>query len=89
MKAWHRNSNLWAFTSRLSKPGYFRTNFLTGESIQAAVAVISDYEPTSGAPPLRFAAGCDAVQGVEDKLTAVQADIDKWRMLSKLMSHDT
>ncbi len=101
------------------EPGYFRTDFLSKESIQPAAAVIADYEPTSGAvraglvamdgkqagdprklalalvelvndpnPPLRFAAGCDAVQGVEDKLAAVKAEIDKWRALSRAMNHD-
>ncbi|MCG2937546.1 short-chain dehydrogenase/reductase, partial [Escherichia coli] len=33
-------------------------------------------------PPLRYAAGSDAVKGIATKLDSVHAEINKWRSLS-------
>lgn len=39
-------------------------------------------------PPIRFAAGSDCVAAIEDKLTAMRADLDRWRSLSVDMESD-
>jgi len=95
------------------EPGFFRTDFLTGESIRFGGAAIDDYGAVSArlksfyegrngqqagdprklaevmvrlageaSPPLRFAAGTDAVEIVETKLAGVRAELDRWRDLS-------
>jgi NAD(P)-dependent dehydrogenase (short-subunit alcohol dehydrogenase family) len=78
------------------EPGFFRTEFLSGQSVRFGGQEIADYADRSGklrlagteAPPLRFAAGADAVGVVETKLAGVRAELDAWRELSVSLSGD-
>ena len=95
------------------EPGFFRTDFLSGESVRFGEKSLPDYAELSGrlrafyaqrngqqagdpgklaaalvrlageaAPPLRYAAGSDAVAITETKLESVRAELEKWRPLS-------
>lgn len=97
----------------LIEPGYFRTDFLDGSSVEHGRKTIADYlnysatlraallaknhqqpgDPAKLAdvivqlaahdsPPLRFAAGTDAVEAIAAKLEALRAEFDQWRDLS-------
>ncbi|CAE6841663.1 oxidoreductase [Paraburkholderia domus] len=97
----------------LIEPGYFRTDFLDGSSVEHGRKTIADYSNFSAAlraallaknhqqpgdpakladvivhlaahdsPPLRFAAGTDAVQAIAAKLEALRTEFDQWRDLS-------
>jgi short-subunit dehydrogenase len=99
-------------------PGYFRTDFLTNNSVRYATEEIADYAGTSGItrerlanmngqqqgdphklaltlvkivnlsdPPLRFAAGDDAVRAVEKKIEGLAHEVKTWRDLSVSMAH--
>ena len=95
------------------EPGFFRTDFLSEESVKFGGGQIADYAVLSkrlrsfyaqrngqqagdprrfaevmvrlageATPPLRFAAGSDAVGIVETKLDGVRAELAAWRDLS-------
>ena len=44
--------------------------------------------PNSAEPPLRWAAGDDVVEGVEDKARLLLAQVDAHRELSTSLAHD-
>jgi NAD(P)-dependent dehydrogenase (short-subunit alcohol dehydrogenase family) len=95
------------------EPGYFRIDFLSGDSLQFAKGTIDDYAQLSqqlrdglsqkdgrqagdpaklgrvfvqlaneAKPPLRFAAGSDAVKISSSKHQALMTELDRWRELS-------
>jgi NAD(P)-dependent dehydrogenase (short-subunit alcohol dehydrogenase family) len=101
------------------EPGFFRTEFLSGQSARYGGQAVADYADRSSqlraafaqrdgqqegdpaklaaaivhlagaaAPPLRFAAGADAVGVVETKLAGVRAELDQWRALSTSLGGD-
>jgi NAD(P)-dependent dehydrogenase (short-subunit alcohol dehydrogenase family) len=82
------------------EPGFFRTELLTQESTNYAEPSIYDYaertEQTEALvrlagqdePPLRFAAGADAIATVEQKAKDLLAQVEAYRELSRNLAHD-
>ena len=95
------------------EPGYFRTDFLDGSSVQYGSQAVEDYAARSSAlradwnernhqqagdpaklaeavvmlaslehPPLRWAAGSDAVEVIAGKAAALTENLERWRELS-------
>jgi hypothetical protein len=62
----------------LVEPGFFRTELLTQDSTRYAEPVIADYAE----PPLRWAAGADAVGAFEQNSRQLLAQADAHRELS-------
>jgi NAD(P)-dependent dehydrogenase (short-subunit alcohol dehydrogenase family) len=68
----------------LVEPGFFRTELLTQDSTRYAEPVIADYAE----PPLRWAAGADAVGVFEQKARQLLAQADAHRELSGPLAHE-
>ena len=66
------------------EPGFFRTELLTPESTRYAEPVIADYAE----PPLRWAAGADALETFEQKAHDLLAQADAHRELSSSLARD-
>jgi NAD(P)-dependent dehydrogenase (short-subunit alcohol dehydrogenase family) len=85
----------------LVEPGFFRTELLTPESTKYAASSIEDYaDPAKLAdalvylagqpePPLRFAAGADAVAAFERRANNLLAQADAYRDLSSSLALDS
>jgi NAD(P)-dependent dehydrogenase (short-subunit alcohol dehydrogenase family) len=78
----------------LVEPGFFRTELLTPESTNYAEPSIEDYADAlvrltgQDEPPLRFAAGADAIATVEQKAKDLLAQADAYRELSSNLAHE-
>lgn len=101
------------------EPGFFRTDFLDGNSARYGELHVEDYAEAAAAirggydnyshqqpgdpvklgralvelsgvakPPLRYAAGSDAQQYLNNKIAAVSAELAEWKDLSLSTDHD-
>ncbi len=68
----------------LVEPGFFRTELLTQDSTGYAEPVIADYAE----PPLRWAAGADALETFEQKAHDLLAQADAHRELSSSLAYE-
>ena len=69
-----------AFSERTRATFAERANKQPGDPAQLAKAIL--VLAYTEHPPLRFAAGSDALRRIEDKLAARRAEIDQWRKLT-------
>lgn len=69
-----------AFSERTRAAFADRANKQPGNPVQLAKAILVLAQTEH--PPLRYAAGSDALMRIEDKLAARRAEIDQWRKLT-------